>query len=170
MRILLISELGCRCCPWRRGWLCEREGRSRCEEGIPIKINYLGEVQQSNKDKIILPLCASQYGGDSKPYRDAACDVRLITEGIGVENYHPPKNVYGIIANPHSTTFSIAQAFQTTIPCDLRVGMWTCPFFCDSRLRLKIQRMGVIQTQGERGETLSLKRMCTLAGVSRASL
>ncbi len=66
------------------------------------------EVERSNKDKIILHLCASEFGSDSKPYRDAGYDVRCITKEIGVENYHPPKSVYGIIANPPCQKFSMA--------------------------------------------------------------
>jgi hypothetical protein len=31
---------------------------------------------------------------------------------IGVENYHPPEDVYGIIANPVCTEFSIARGFD----------------------------------------------------------
>lgn len=52
--------------------------------------------------KIILHLCADT-GSDSKPYKDAGYDVRLIGSDIGVENFNPPKNVYGIIANPVCT-------------------------------------------------------------------
>ena len=61
-----------------------------------------------NQDKIILHLCASEYGSDTRDYREAGYDVRLITKDIGVENYHPPQNVYGIIANPPCTKFSKA--------------------------------------------------------------
>lgn len=57
--------------------------------------------------KIILQLCADT-GSDTKPYRDAGYDVRLIGSEIGVENYTPPENVYGIIANPVCTEFSMA--------------------------------------------------------------
>ena len=53
----------------------------------------------NNKDKIILHLCADT-GSDSSPYQDAGYDVRCIGKAIGVENFHPPENVYGIIANP----------------------------------------------------------------------
>jgi hypothetical protein len=35
--------------------------------------------------------------------------VILVGSDIGVENYHPPKNVYGVIANPVCTEFSIAR-------------------------------------------------------------
>ena len=72
--------------------------------------------------KIILHLCASKHGSDSRDYREIGYDVRLITKEIGVENYHPPKNVYGIIANPPCTMFSIARSRAKT-PRDLEEGM-----------------------------------------------
>lgn len=59
--------------------------------------------------KTILQLCADT-GSDTKPYRDAGYEVILIGKEIGVENYHPPQNVYGIIANPPCTEFSIARS------------------------------------------------------------
>lgn len=62
--------------------------------------------------KIILQLCADT-GSDTKPYaNDSRYDVRLIGSDIGVENYHPPYGVYGIIANPVCTEFSIATGFH----------------------------------------------------------
>lgn len=69
--------------------------------------------------KIILHLCAKE-GSDSKPYADAGYDVRIIGEEIGVENYIPPPNVYGIIANPPCTHFSMAKCNS---PRDLNEGM-----------------------------------------------
>jgi hypothetical protein len=81
------------------------------------------EVERCNSDKIILHLCASKYGSDTRDYREAGYDVRLITEEIGVENYHPPKGVYGIIANPPCTMFSIARTSHAKVPRDLREGM-----------------------------------------------
>lgn len=74
-----------------------------------------------NKDKIILHLCAD-IGSDSKDYRDAGYDVRCIGKDIGVENYHPPKNVYGIIANPPCTEFSFAKS-NSKYPRDIRKGL-----------------------------------------------
>lgn len=62
-----------------------------------------------NKDKIILHLCAD-IGSDSKPYKDAGYDVRLIGKDIGVENYHAPEGVYGVIANPVCLEFSTARS------------------------------------------------------------
>lgn len=56
--------------------------------------------------KIILHLCADT-GSDTKPYKDdPSYQVILVGKNIGVENYHPPKNVHGIIANPVCTHFS----------------------------------------------------------------
>lgn len=74
-----------------------------------------------NSEKIILHLCAD-IGSDSQPYRDAGYNVILVGSKIGVENYHPPKDVYGIIANPPCTHFSIARTTAKT-PRDLREGM-----------------------------------------------
>lgn len=59
--------------------------------------------------KIILHLCADT-GSDSKPYADDPnYEVIRIGSDIGVENYHPPKGVYGIFANPPCTEFSRAR-------------------------------------------------------------
>lgn len=74
-----------------------------------------------NKDKIILHLCAD-IGSDTKFYKENGYDVRLVGRDIGVENYHPPQNVYGIIANPPCTMFSIARSVAKT-PRDFREGM-----------------------------------------------
>ena len=63
------------------------------------------------ENKIILQLCADT-GSDTMPYRKNGYIVILVGSEIGVENYHPPKNVYGIIANPVCTEFSIATGFH----------------------------------------------------------
>jgi site-specific DNA-cytosine methylase len=76
----------------------------------------------NNNDKIILHLCCSEAGSDSAPYKEAGYDVRLIGKNIGVENYHPPKKVYGIIANPPCTEFSFAKS-NSKYPRDMREGM-----------------------------------------------
>lgn len=61
-----------------------------------------------NRDKIILDLCGGT-GAWSKPYKDAGYDVRLITlPEQDVTDYIPPKNVYGILAAPPCTQFSLA--------------------------------------------------------------
>lgn len=61
--------------------------------------------------KIILHLCADT-GSDSRPYHlyGTPYQVILVGKDIGVENYHPPKNVYGIFANPVCTEFSTARS------------------------------------------------------------
>lgn len=72
--------------------------------------------------KIILQLCADT-GSDSKPFQDDPdFEVILVGSKIGVENYHPPKNVYGIIANPVCTEFSTAR--KGGKPRDTEVGMF----------------------------------------------
>lgn len=71
--------------------------------------------------KVILHLCADM-GSDSQPYRDNGYEVICVGKEIGVENYHPPQGVYGIIANPPCTMFSIARTKAKT-PRDLRQGM-----------------------------------------------
>jgi len=69
----------------------------------------------------ILQLCADT-GSDTKPFKDAGYEVICIGKDIGVENYHPPKDVYGIIANPPCTNFS---SVRTTpkIPRNEEEGM-----------------------------------------------
>lgn len=59
--------------------------------------------------KTILHLCADT-GSDTKPYRDNGYNVILVGSSIGVENYHPPKDVYGVIANPVCLEFSTARS------------------------------------------------------------
>ena len=59
--------------------------------------------------KKILHLCADT-GSDTKPYKDAGYDVILVGSEIGVENYTPPEDVYGIIANPVCLEFSTARS------------------------------------------------------------
>lgn len=72
-------------------------------------------------NKIILHLCADT-GSDSQPYRENGYEVICIGKDIGVENYHPPKNVYGIFANPPCTNFSSVRTSAKT-PRDEEEGM-----------------------------------------------
>jgi len=59
--------------------------------------------------KLILHLCADT-GSDSYYYQnDDDYEVVLIGKDIGVENYHPDRPVYGIIANPVCLEFSTAR-------------------------------------------------------------
>ncbi len=59
--------------------------------------------------KTILHLCAD-IGSDSRVFADKGYQVIKIGKDIGVENYTPPANVYGVIANPPCTEFSTARA------------------------------------------------------------
>ncbi len=71
--------------------------------------------------EIILDLCGGT-GSWSKPYADAEYDVRVITlPEHDVFTYVPPKNVYGILAAPTCTQFSLARTTAKT-PRDLRGG------------------------------------------------
>ena len=77
-----------------------------------------------NKDKIILDLCGGT-GSWSKYYKDNGYDVRVITlPDYNVLTYEPPKNVYGILAAPPCTMFSIARNDKTAKqPRNLKDGM-----------------------------------------------
>ncbi len=72
--------------------------------------------------KIILHLCAD-LGSDSLFYQMSdEYEVIMIGENIGVENYFPPENVHGIIANPVCTEFSTAKGFHKKN--DIDAGMF----------------------------------------------
>ena len=72
--------------------------------------------------KIILHLCAD-IGSDSRYYQlDEDYEVIRVGEDIGVENYRPPSNVHGIIANPPCTEFSTAKSFKHV--GDIEKGMY----------------------------------------------
>ena len=59
------------------------------------------------REKIILDLCGGT-GAWSKPYAEAGYDVRLITlPKFDVCTYIPPRKVYGVLAAPPCTEFSI---------------------------------------------------------------
>jgi len=72
--------------------------------------------------KVILHLCAD-LGSDSLFYQlSDDYEVIMIGEEIGVENYNPPANVHGIIANPVCTELSTANGFHKEN--DLKKGMF----------------------------------------------
>lgn len=102
------------------------------------------ERERMNADKTILHLCAD-IGSDSLPYKEAGYNVILIGSKIGVENYHPPENVYGIIANPPCTMFSFART-NAKKPRDLREGMFLVKeclriiWECQSRIIKDVQK------------------------------
>lgn len=69
-------------------------------------------MEKDKEKKIILHLCAD-IGSDSLFYQKSdEYNVIMIGKEIGVENYNPPKNVHGIIANPPCTEFSTAGCFK----------------------------------------------------------
>jgi hypothetical protein len=62
----------------------------------------------NNSEKIILDLCGGT-GAWSRPYQEAGYDVRIITlPEQDVRYYKPPRWVYGILAAPPCTDFSIS--------------------------------------------------------------
>lgn len=97
----------------------------------------------SNSDKVILDLCGGT-GSWSKPYKEAGYDVRIISlPDHDVTTYQPPDNVYGILAAPPCTMFSMARTNART-PRDLKAAMqivasclriiWQCQY-SGSRLK-----------------------------------
>lgn len=69
-----------------------------------------------DSDKIIFHLCAD-IGSDTKPYKDAGYHVICIGKQYGVQNLNIKEmgfagQVYGVIANPVCTEFSIASGFD----------------------------------------------------------
>lgn len=107
----------------------------------------------NNKDKIIYHLCAD-IGSDSIDYQKNGYDVRLIGRKIGIENAHPEGIVYGVIANPVCTHFSIVRTCAKT-PRDLQEGMrlvkeclrfiWECQYMTPENLRRGILKFWVIE-------------------------
>ena len=75
-------------------------------------------------NKIILDLCGGT-GSWSRPYKEAGYDVRVITlPDYDVLTYDPPEGVYGILAAPPCTEFSLARNGSHR-KRDLAVGMET---------------------------------------------
>lgn len=75
------------------------------------------------KDKIILSLCGGT-GAWEKPYVENGYDVRNITlPKHDVRTYIPPENVYGILAAPPCTEFSLARTTSHGKPRDFKNGM-----------------------------------------------
>lgn len=76
-----------------------------------------------NKDKIILDLCGGT-GSWSRPYKAAGYDVRVITlPEYDVRTYKPPENVYGILAAPPCTEFSVLNCIAAPRNRDEAAGM-----------------------------------------------
>jgi len=101
-----------------------------------------GCEQMGNAHKKILSLC-SGTGAWEKPYFENGYDVYSITlPENDVRIYVPPENVYGILAAPVCTMFSLARTRAKT-PRDFRQGMelviaclniiWNCRY--DNKLK-----------------------------------
>jgi hypothetical protein len=70
--------------------------------------------------RIILDLCGGT-GSWSRPYAEAGYDVRVITlPEYDVRSYTPPAGVYGILAAPPCTEFSLAKGAR---PRNLSAGL-----------------------------------------------
>ena len=73
--------------------------------------------------KIILDLCGGT-GSWSRPYKEAGYDVRIITlPEYDVRTYIPPDNVYGVLAAPPCTEFSILNCKAEARQRDEKSGM-----------------------------------------------
>lgn len=76
-----------------------------------------------NQNKIILDLCGGT-GSWSRYYKEAGYDVRLITlPDYDVLTYKPPDNVYGILAAPPCTEFSVLNCIAEPRERDEQAGM-----------------------------------------------
>lgn len=76
-----------------------------------------------NSDKIILDLCGGT-GSWSRPYVDAGYDVRVITlPEYDVRTYKPPEFVYGILAAPPCTEFSVLNCIAAPRERNEQVGL-----------------------------------------------
>lgn len=71
--------------------------------------------------KTILHLCAD-LGSDSKPYSENGYNVIRVGQKEDVRKFVPPSEVYGIIANPPCTHFSMART-NAKAKRELRSGM-----------------------------------------------
>lgn len=78
-----------------------------------------------NSGKIILDLCGGS-GSWSRPYKEAGYDVRLITlPDYDVLTYEPPENIYGILAAPPCTEFSVLNCKAENRERHFDVGLTT---------------------------------------------
>ena len=73
--------------------------------------------------EIILDLCGGT-GSWSKPWKDAGYDVRVITlPDYDVRHYEPPENVFGVLAAPPCTEFSVLNCAAAPRKRDEKLGM-----------------------------------------------
>lgn len=80
-------------------------GQVGADGGAVVALKHIDP--RTGRPKIILDLCGGT-GAWSKPYREAGYDVRLITlPEHDVRTYTPPADVWGILAAPPCTEFSV---------------------------------------------------------------
>lgn len=80
------------------------------------------EKTNSNGQKIVLDLCGGT-GSWSKPYKDNGYEVINVTiPEYDVRTFIPPDNVYGILAAPPCTMFSLART-RAKKPRDFNEGL-----------------------------------------------
>lgn len=79
-------------------------------------------MDKKNKEKTILSLCSGS-GAWEQPYVNEGYNVISVTlPDLDVRFYEPPENVYGILAAPPCTMFSMARTVAK-IPRDLEGAM-----------------------------------------------
>ncbi len=77
----------------------------------------------NNSSKIILDLCGGT-GSWSRPWELAGYDVRIITlPKYDVRTYEPPENVFGILAAPPCTEFSVLNCKAENRKRDFESGL-----------------------------------------------
>lgn len=93
---------------------------------LPRNERLLGVKRKKPKKngKLILDLCGGT-GAWSKPYEDNGYDVLVVTRPLyDVHTFIPPEKVYGILAAPPCTMFSLARTHAKE-DIDLKKGMRT---------------------------------------------
>ncbi len=95
--------------------------RSAAIAAVPARAGTAG-AGAGVLSRLVLDLCGGT-GAWSEPYRSAGYEVHVVTlPGHDVRDYRPPPNVWGVLAAPPCTEFSIA---KTTGERDLLTGLET---------------------------------------------
>src|SRR3972149_11301651 len=100
------GQLPSSCAPFQRSYL----GRSYKDMKHNQNNKSMNTKSPSVEKRIILDLCGGT-GSWSKPYLEAGYDVRVITlPECDVADYTPYEKIYGILAAPPCTEFSLAKS------------------------------------------------------------
>lgn len=97
-------------------WLLWRALSGEAPRALPARVAM---PAPATKDRVVLDLCGGT-GAWSQPYWDAGYRVLIVDIAEDVRTYVPPLNVWGVLAAPPCTEFSIAKNGQ---PRDLVGGM-----------------------------------------------